>query len=180
MRKTILQFLLLLIFASLCIGGYLLVHHVLSLPFRSTNDALHKSDSAINLDFLIPAGTYIDEKMTIKQIIHMRFEKHDAFYEKALEGFLKNIPVTYRYLTSLVTFLFFAFSFMAFFRVFTFMGYGRAIRTSLLFAGIIYYFLPDIIHGITDDLFFFCFPVLIIVLRMVVLRKKRKKRTLAV
>lgn len=180
MRKTILQFLLLLVFASLCIGGYILIDHVLSLPFRSTNDALHESDSSINLDFLIPAGSYIDEKMTIKDVIQIRLEKHDPFYERALDAVRTNIPVKYRYFASLVIFLFFTFSFMAFFRVFTFMGYGRTLRISLLFAGMIYYFLPDLTTGITDDLLFLCLPVLIILLRMVVLRKKRKKRTLAV
>ncbi len=64
MKKTILQIILLVLFISLCVGGYFAGRYALKLHFRPTNDALHKKDAPINLDFLIPGGTYIDEKVT--------------------------------------------------------------------------------------------------------------------
>ena len=55
-----------------CISRFLLVKHILQLPFGQTNDALHKKKSAFTLDFLIPSATYIDDKMTIGEIIKVR------------------------------------------------------------------------------------------------------------
>ncbi|MGB5992448.1 MAG: hypothetical protein WBG61_09005, partial [Desulfobacterales bacterium] len=40
---------------------------ILSLPFRQTNDLLHEQGFPLTLDFLIPAGRYIDETITVKE-----------------------------------------------------------------------------------------------------------------
>ncbi|MBW2064356.1 MAG: hypothetical protein JRJ03_05425, partial [Deltaproteobacteria bacterium] len=159
--------------------GFLAVRHVLQLPFRATNDALHKRDSAFTLDFLIPSGTYIDEKMTIGQVARIRFKKESSFYEKVLMALSEQIPQKYRYTADLFLFLFWCFLFMTFFRVFTFMGYARTLRTSLLFGALSYYFMPDFTPGKNDDAIFIGFALLIIVLRFI-LKKRRKKPLLEV
>jgi len=64
MKRSIYQSILLLLLVLLCMTGFLLVKHILQLPFEQTNDALHKTRSAFTLDFLIPSATYIDKKMT--------------------------------------------------------------------------------------------------------------------
>lgn len=176
MKKTILQLVLLFLVILLCLAGYLLSKRVLDLPFRATNDALHERDASLTLDCLIPAGTYVDEKMTIGEVIGKRIKANAPLYEKAVDPLLESIPLKYRYIAGLMIFLFFVFSFMAFFRVFTFMGYTRALRISLLLAGITYYFLPDLTIGRTDDYIFIGAPILFILIRVYVVKKKKKEK----
>lgn len=64
---------------------------------------------------------------------------------------------------------------MTFFRVFTFLGYGRALRASLLLGGVTYYFMPDLSVGSVDDALFLAIPVLLILLRLVFIRRRRKR-----
>ncbi|MBW1997897.1 MAG: hypothetical protein JRJ29_08015 [Deltaproteobacteria bacterium] len=173
MKKTIAQALLLLLLVSILGGSFLAVRHFLQLPFRATNDALHKKGSAFTLDFLIPSGTHIDEKMTIGQVIRIRFKKESSFYERVLRALSEQIPQRYRYTADLFLFLFWCFLFMTFLRVFTFMGYARTLRTSLLLGGLTYYFMPDFTPGKKDDALFIGFALLIIVIRFI-LRRRRK------
>ena len=67
---------------------------------------------------------------------------------------------------------------MTFLRVFTFMGYGRALRGSLLLGGLTYYFMPDFLPGKVDDMFFIGSPLVIILLRVYIRRRKKRKRYL--
>jgi hypothetical protein len=67
---------------------------------------------------------------------------------------------------------------MTFFRVFTFMGYGRSLRGSLFLGGVTYYFMPDFSPGRADDIFFLAVPLLIILLRKYILRRKEKRKGL--
>ncbi len=180
MKRAILQLLALLLVMFLCLGCYLLVKHALDLPFRATNDALHAQGSFLTLDFLIPGGAYINEKMTIGEVIDMRFKSHAPLYEKAIDQISDNIPLIYISILCAMIFFFFVFSFMAFFRVFTFMGYARALRISLLLAGITYYFLPDLSIRQIDDYIFVGSPLLIILLRIYFIRRKKKTRHLRV
>ena len=175
MKRMVFQGIILLLLASLCLSGYLLVRHILRLPFRSTNDALHKRESAFNLDFLIPSGTYLDEKITIGEVIKLRISKEKPFYDRVLRAFFDLIPPGYRYLADLFLFFFWLLCFMTFFRVFTFMGYGRALRGSLLLGGVTYYFMPDFSPGRNDDIAFIGLPLFIILLRMYILRLKEKR-----
>ena len=177
-RTTIFQVIILLLLASLCLSGYLFVRHILHLPFRSTNDALHKRGSAFNLDFLIPGGTYIDEKITIGDVIKLRISKEKPFYERVLRAFFGLIPPQYRYLAGLFLFFFWFLCFMTLFRVFTFVGYGRALRVSLLLGGLTYYFMPDFSPGRSDDLCFIGLPLLIILLPKYILRWREKRKAL--
>jgi hypothetical protein len=164
----------------MCLSGFLLVRHILQLPFRSTNDVLHEKKSALNLDFLIPSGTYLDDKITIGEVIKIRTSKATPLYERVLQPFSSLIPVRFRYLADLLLFFFWSFSFMTFFRVFTFMGYGRALRGSLLLGGCTYYFMPDFSPGRMDDICFIGLPVMMILLRMYILGgKKQRYRTRA-
>lgn len=178
MKKVILQLVLLFLIISICLAGYLLSKRVLDLPFRATNDALHEGKASLTLDFLIPAGTYVDEKMTIGEVIGKRLKANAPLYEKVIGPLLEDIPLTYRYIAGAMIFLFFAFSFMAFFRVFTFMGYARALRISLLLAGITYYFLPDLTIGRTDDYIFIGVPMLLILIRVYFVKRKKERRYL--
>ena len=66
MNKAILKIIALILIASFCLSGFLIVRYIIHLPFRDTNDDLHKKKSPVTLDFLIPAGTHLDEKMTIE------------------------------------------------------------------------------------------------------------------
>lgn len=180
MRKsTVLQIVLLLALACFCLSLFLLVRYVLELPFRSANDALHRRQAPLNLDFLVPGGTYLDEKITIGEVIKMRFRKETPIYEKAFKTLSDLVPVQYRYLADLFLFLFWSFSFMTFFRVFTFMRYGRALRGSLLLGGCTYYFMPDFSPGTKDDILFMGLPFFIISFHIFLVRSKKKKKALS-
>jgi hypothetical protein len=177
MKRSISQSIILLLLVFLCIAGFLFVKHILQLPFGQTNDALHKKKSAFTLDFLIPSGTYIDNKMTIGEIIKIRTKKGTSFYETLLKSITDLIPARYRYVADFTVFLFWTFLFMTFFRVFTFVGYGRALRGSLLLGGLVYFFMPDFSPGKIDDAAFVGIPMSIIILRTYIsLRKKKRDR----
>lgn len=165
---------LLLLLAAVCIGGYLLSENFLSLPFRSTNDSLHENESVITLDFLIPGGTHIDEKMTIDEVIRIRFKQETTFYENLLKSISTLIPGKYLYLADLVLFVFWFFLYLTFIRVFTFMGYGRSVRVSLFVAACTYFFMPDFTVGKMDDFFFIGFALFIIILRAFILHRRAK------
>ncbi len=175
MKRSIFLVAILVLLVSFCLGGFFLVRHILQLPFGPTNDALHKKEAAFTLDFLIPSGTYLDEKVTIAEVIKIRTTKEGPFYGNIIKGFSDLIPPRYTYLCDLILLLFFFFCYMTFLRVFTFMGYGRALRGSLLLAGLTYYFMPDFSPGKMDDLFFIGFPLVIILLRVYIRRRKKKK-----
>jgi len=64
---------------------YLISHKILSMEFRAANDALHRQDAPITLDFLIPGGTYVDEKMTVGEVIKLRLQKPKGKFD----GFLR-------------------------------------------------------------------------------------------
>jgi hypothetical protein len=171
MKKVILQIVMIASLAALIFTGYLLVNYALKLPFRATNDALHKKGSPLNLDILVPAGFNIDEKITIEQVIKVRFQKERSLTRKFLQTFEDIIPTHYRYYADALLFAFWAFLYMTFFRVFTFLGYGRSLRFSLLFGGITYFFMPDFSPGRIDDIIAVCLPILIIFARIFFLRR---------
>jgi hypothetical protein len=176
MRRFTLQILLLVLLAALCLGGYLTARRILELPFRSTNDRLHQRDSGFTLDFLIPAGTHLDERITIGEVIQIRFKKEKSIYEQVIRAVSDLIPPRYRLVADLLLFCTWVFTFMALIRVFTFMGYARSIRASLFLGGITYYFMPDCSPGRLDDAAFLGIPLLIIALRMYLLRRKKRRR----
>lgn len=174
-KKIFPQLILLALFILLLLSGCIVVKHVLQLPFRASNDALHQNDAFIDLDFLIPAGTYINEQMTIGEVLEIRMSKKASPFEKMLHAFSQLITPKYRYMADLLLFLFWAFIYMTFLRVFTFMGYGRAIRVSLVLGGLSYYFLPDFSPGRFDDIIFICIALLIIIIRVYIRKKKKRK-----
>jgi 4-amino-4-deoxy-L-arabinose transferase-like glycosyltransferase len=177
MKKTALQVILLLILAVFVAAGWLLANHILQLPFRATNDALHENKSSFNLDFLIPGGFNIDDKITIGEVIKVRARKETSLFERMFQSFSQIIPHRYIYLASGILFFFWFFLYMTFLRIFTFMGYGRALRTSLFLGGCTYYFMPDMILGRVDDFIFIAIPLLIIGIRASLhYRKKRKTK----
>lgn len=165
MKRMIFQVILLLLLVSLCLTGFFIGREILELPFRSTNDALHQKDSSFNLDFLIPAGTHIDKKMTIGEVIRIRARKGTSLYARIVHSLSELVPLKYRSLANLFLFFFWAFLFMTFFRIFTFMGYGRALRVSLLLGGCTYYYMPDFMPGLGDDIFIIGIALLIIFIR---------------
>ncbi len=175
MKKTIFQVILLLLFIAICLSGFFIGRHILNLPFRATNDALHKEESSFSLDFLIPGGTYIDEKMTIGEVLKLRTNKEKSLYEKILRATSELIPPRYRYLLDLLLFFFWSFLFMSFLRIFTFMGYGRALRGSLFLGACTYYFMPDFSPGKSDDIFFIGVALLIIFIRAYFHKKEKRK-----
>jgi hypothetical protein len=180
MRRFTLQTVLLVLFISLCLGGYLTARHILKLPFRATNDALHQKDSSFTLDFLIPSGTYLDEKITIGEVIQIRLKKEKSIYRRVIGAISDLIPPQYRVVADLFLFFFWFFCFMVLIRIFTFMGYARSLRTSLLLAGIIYYFIPDFSPGRLDDGVFLGAPLLIVALRIYLVRRKERRGRLQV
>ena len=175
MKRTIFPIALLLILAFACLGGYLLVTHVLALPFRATNDALHKQESPVTLDFLIPGGVHIDKKMTVKEVMNIRLEKRTGAYDKFLKSISGLFPPNYLYVGDGLLFIFWTFLYLVFLRVFTFAGYGRALRVSLLLGGVTYYFMPDFSPGKVDDAIFVGVPVLIIIGRAYLSFGKKRK-----
>jgi hypothetical protein len=175
MKKAVFQIVILLVLAFACLGGYLLVTHVLALPFRATNDALHKQESPVTLDFLIPGGVHIDKKMTVKEVMNIRLEKRTGAYDKFLNSISGLFPPNYLYVGDGLLFIFWTFLYLVFLRVFTFAGYGRALRVSLLLGGVTYYFMPDFSPGKVDDAIFVGVPVLIIIGRAYLSSARKRK-----
>jgi hypothetical protein len=176
MKKGILQLILVLSLACLCTGGFLLGRHLVQLPFRAANDALHKDGAPFTLDFLIPGGAYVDEKSTIGDVIRIKLKKTGSPFDRFLHTLSDQIPARYRYLANALLFFLWTLCFLSFLRIFTFMGYGRALRTSLLCGGLVYYFMPDLSPGWNDDLVFILFPVLIILIRWYLVRRNRDNK----
>jgi hypothetical protein len=174
MKKTAAQITLLLLLFSFCITAVVLVRHAIQLPFALTNDNLHKKGSAFTLDRLIPAGFYIEGTMTIQDVIAIRLRQETSALMAALQSIADLIPLRYRLFADFIQFCFWTFLWMTFFRVFTFMGYGRAMRTSLLMGGIMYYFMPDFSPGKMDDAVFLGIPILIILIRAYLSRNNRQ------
>ncbi|MBN1277124.1 MAG: hypothetical protein JXA35_06500 [Deltaproteobacteria bacterium] len=180
MKRTIFQILLLLILGIFFISGFMFVNHILNLPFGPANEALHRNGAAFTLDILIPAGVYIDNTMTIGDVIKIRTSRQASLSESLLRSVADLIPEQYRHIANLAVFIFWAFLFMTFLRVFTFTGYGRALRVSLLMGGLMYYFLPDFSPGRVDDAVFIGFALFIILLRAFIARRiKNRKRLVA-
>ena len=173
MKKGLFQLILLMSLVCLCAAIFFVGKHVVQLPFRASNDSLHKEGAPFTLDFLIPGGAYVDEKATIGDVIRMKLEKTGGPLDKFLRTISDQIPPRYRYVGNALLFCFWTLCFLSFLRVFTFIGYGRALRTSLLLGGIVYYFLPDLSPGSSDDIVFILFPLLIILLRAYLTRRNR-------
>jgi hypothetical protein len=174
MKKTAAQITLLLLLFSFSVTAVVLVQQAIQLPFALTNDNLHKKGSAFTLDRLIPAGFYIEGTMSIQDVIAIRLRQETSALMAALQSIADLIPLRYRLFADFIQFCFWTFLWMTFFRVFTFMGYGRALRTSLLMGGIMYYFMPDFSPGKMDDAVFLCIPILIILIRAFLSRKNRQ------
>jgi len=133
---------------------YIACHKALSLPFRATNDTLHRQGSPITLDFLIPAGIHIDEKMTIRQVVPLRFQKPKNRLRSFVLEISDSIPVRYRLVGTATLYLFWTFLFLVFFRIFTWMRYGTALGLSFLCGAVVYFFVPDLMIGRIDDIGF--------------------------
>jgi hypothetical protein len=176
MKKSILLIIPILLSVFVCVAGYFSVKYALQLPFRATNDALHKKNSPITMDFLIPGGTYLDEKMTIGEVIQLRSKKERSIFNRSLQVISEMIPARYRYLADFVLLFFWSFLYMTFLRIFTFMGYARALRVSLFLGGCTYFFMPDFSPGKIDDILFVAIPISIILLRGLIKRSSRKAR----
>ena len=70
--------------------------------FRATNDTLHQHGAPITLDDLIPAGTHIDEKMTIGQVVRIRFKKPKERFDRYIKRISESVPLKYRLLGPMV------------------------------------------------------------------------------
>ena len=130
---------------------YIAGQKALSLPFRATNDTLHGQGSPVTLDFLIPAGIHIDEKMTIGQVAPLRFQKQKNKLSSFALKICDSIPVRYRLLGTASLYLFWTFLFLVFFRIFTWMRYVTALGISFFCGAVVYFFMPDLMIGRIDD-----------------------------
>jgi hypothetical protein len=140
------------LFLVIAVGtAYLISHKILSLKFRATNDALHKQQAPITLDFLIPGGTYVDEKMTIGEVVKVRLQKPRRKLDDFLLKLSEIIPAKYLLLGTLLLYLFWTFLFLVFLRVFTWIGYGLALSISFFAGSLVYFFMPDLMFGKIDD-----------------------------
>jgi len=72
--------------------------------------------------------------------------------------------------------LFFALMFMAFFRVFTFMGYFRSMRAALFSGAVLYALLPNPTGRIWDEVLFLAIATALIVIRAAYVQRKRRRR----
>ena len=144
---------------------------ILSLPFRQTNDLLHKNDFPLTLDFLIPAGFYIDEKVTVKKVLYHRLHQPGQKAHLFLSKIAESIPVKYRIAATTAFYLFWTLLFLVFFRVFTWMRYSTALMLSFLLGAAVYFFMPDFIMGKIDDGVFLAWGLTLFSLRW---WKKRK------
>ena len=152
--KILLSVVSLLCFLIILGTIYFTCQKIFSMPFRSTNDALHKEGAPITLDSLIPGGIHIDEKMTIGQVVRMRFEKPRGRFNRFIQRISKSIPLKYRFLGAMVLYVFWTFLFLVFFRIFTWIRYIVALGISFLAGALVYFFMPDFILGKVDDVGF--------------------------
>jgi hypothetical protein len=174
MRRTLFQIALLLSAAALIYGAFWGWQAAMGIPFRAANDALHHRDSALTLDFLIPAGTHIDEKITIGEVLKIRLAKKSSPFEGVVRALSEQIPPAYLWLGNLALLFFWTFCILTLLRLFTFMGYGRALRSAFLLGGVTYYFMPDFSPDMWEDLLFMSCPVLIICVRFFWVRRKKR------
>lgn len=147
---------------------------ILSLPFRQTNDLLHEQGFPLTLDFLIPAGLYIDETITVKEILHSRLHKPGKRVHLFLSKISESIPVKYRVTATTVFYLFWTLLFLVFLRIFTWMRYTTALFISFLFGATVYFFMPDFIMGKIDDSIFLGWALTLLGLRWWIKRRKVK------
>lgn len=152
--KIFLSVVSLLCLAILLGTVYLTLQKIFSMPFRATNDSLHKQEAPITLDSLIPAGIYLDEKITIGQVIRMRFEKPRGRFNRFIQRVSKSIPWKYRLWGTMVLYLFWTFLFLIFFRIFTWIRYIVALGISFFAGALVYFFMPDLMLGRVDDVVF--------------------------
>ncbi len=174
-QKIVSQLVVWVVVGVLCVGAFFFLERILQIPFRSANDALHEKGAALTLDVLIPAGTHIDRKMTIGEVLKIRLAKQRSPFEAAARALSGQIPTSYIWLGNLLLFFFWAFCALTLLRIFTFMGYARALRTSLLLGGITYYFMPDFSPYSREDFLFVACPLLLIVMRFFWIRRKKRK-----
>jgi hypothetical protein len=174
MRKIILHLVLLISASALICGVFFGWQAAMKIPFRAANDALHEKDAVLTMDFLIPAGTHIDKKITIGEVLEIRLAKKSSPMEAAVHALSKQIPASYIWLGNLLLFFFWTFCALTLLRIFTFMGYGRALRTSLLLGGGTYYFMPDFSPYLWEDFLFVACPLLLIFLRYFWIRRKKR------
>lgn len=153
---------------------YMGFHKILSLPFRQTNDFLHEKDFPFTLDFLIPAGFYINEKITVKEVLYHRLYKPDQKAHFFLSKVTESIPVNYRLTVTTVFYLFWTLLFLVFFRIFTWMRYTTALMLSFLFGAVVYFFMPDLVMGKIDDTVFLAWALTLLGLRWWIKRKSLK------
>jgi hypothetical protein len=147
---------------------------ILSLPFRQTNDVLHENDFPVTLDFLIPAGFYIDEKISVKEVLYHRLHKPGQKTHLFLSKVAESIPVTYRITATTVFYFFWTLLFLVFFRIFTWMRYATALMFSFFFGGAVYFFMPDFVMGKIDDSVFLAWALSLLGLRWWTKRKSIK------
>ena len=138
---------------------FVICQKVFSMPFRATNDALHKQEAPITLDFLIPGGTHIDDMMTIGQVVKIRFEKPKGRMNNFIKTVSEKIPFKYRFLGTLSLYLFWTFLFLVFFRIFTWMRYALALTISFFAGSLVYFFMPDLVLGRIDDVGFLVWAI---------------------
>ena len=173
MVRYLLRAVPLLLLAAFTAAAYIFVVRLSELPFRALNDELHRRRCPVTLDLLIPAGVHIHENMTVGEVARIRMRAEGGLIEKTLSHMSGLIPAGYRMAADVFLFAFWSFLFMVFIRVFTFAGYGRSIRISLMAGGITYYFMPDFSPGYGDDLLFLAFPFLVISCTYLVRRRGR-------
>jgi hypothetical protein len=173
-KKGVFQLVLLVVMVALCSGAFFFVQQIFKIPFRSANDALHEKDAALTLDFLIPAGTHINKNMTVGEVLKIRLEKKSSPFEAVARALSEQIPASYIWLGNLLLFFFWSFCVLTLLRIFTFLGYGRALRTSLLLGGVTYYFMPDFSPYPWEDVLFVACPLLLILFRFFWIRRKKR------
>jgi len=133
---------------------YLISHKILSMAFRAANDALHRQEAPITLDFLITGGTYVDAKMTIGEVVKIRIQKPKKKFNSFLRKFSESIPAKYLLLGTMTLYLFWTFLFLVFFRIFTWISYSLALSISFFAGSLVYFFMPDLMFGRIDDVVF--------------------------
>ena len=156
---------------------YLISHKILSMEFRAANDALHRQDAPITLDFLIPGGTYVDAKMTIGDVIKIRMQKPKKKLDGFLRKFSESVPRKYLILGTMMLYLSWTFLFLVFFRIFTWMGYSMALSISFFAGSVVYFFMPDLMYGRIDDGLFLGWAVAFAVICRWYSRRRRLKHS---
>lgn len=176
-RRYVVRTLAALMAALVIIATLAGITHVgLNLNFKKTHDFLAKHDLGWITETIYPHPKLVGPEFTIGQVISERWKTRLTWLEQAAVKVDEMIGLRMQIILRVVFWLWLCFVFMTFFRVFTFMGYTRSLRTALFMGALFYAMLPNPTRTTWDEYTFLSIGAGIILLRFIWVRSRRRKK----